>query len=231
MKTQNTLFLHEEIMLLALRDEEGTIEPGTMYQYAIGGAILAELLLNERIGIEELKKKKLINLLNTTQIGESLIDECLEKIRSAKSPASLQTWISRFAGVKNLKHRVADQLCKRGILRVDEDHVFLIFTRKLYPEVNPEPEKELIERLQKAIFTDTKDVDTRTVVLISLANSAGLLKVPFDKKKLKARKERIEQIINGEMTGKATKEAIAAMQAAVMAAVFIPAFITTTTSR
>ncbi len=35
------LFFHEEIMLLALRDEEGTPEWGTMYEYAIGGAILA----------------------------------------------------------------------------------------------------------------------------------------------------------------------------------------------
>lgn len=230
MATQNTLFLHEEIMLLALRDEEGTIAPGTMYQYAISGAVLAELLLNERIGIDEFKKKKLINVVSSTQVGEPLIDECLEKIRSAKRRASLQTWVSRFAGVKNLKHRVAEQLCKRGILRVDEDKVLLIFTRKIYPEVNPKPERELIERLRKAIFTDTKDVDTRTVVLVSLANSADLLKVTFDKKKLKGRKERIEQIINGEMTGKAAKEAIAAMQAAVMVAIIMPAIITTTIS-
>ena len=30
MATQNTIFLHEEVMLLALRDVEGTIAPGTM---------------------------------------------------------------------------------------------------------------------------------------------------------------------------------------------------------
>jgi len=30
MTMQNTLFLHEEILLLALRDEEGTIASGTM---------------------------------------------------------------------------------------------------------------------------------------------------------------------------------------------------------
>ena len=45
MANLSSLFLHEEVMLLALRDEEGTIASGTMYQYAIGAAILAELLV------------------------------------------------------------------------------------------------------------------------------------------------------------------------------------------
>ena len=227
---QNTLFLHEEIMLLALRDEEGTIASGTMYQYAIGAAILAELLLSKRIEVEQSGKRKLVNLVSPSLLGEPLIDQCLEKVISAKRRAVLQTWVSRFAGVKNLKHRVARQLCRRGILRADEDKVLLIFTRKIYPEVNPGPEKELIERLRYAIFTDADDIEPRTVVLLSLANSTGLLKVVFDKKKLKGRKARIKQIVNGEITGKAATEAIQAMQAAVMVAVIMPTIMTTTMS-
>ena len=230
MTMQNALFLHEEIMLLALRDEQGTIASGTMYQYAIGAAVLAELLLNRRIAVEQSRRRKLANLVSPEPLGEPLIDQCLEKISRAKRRASLQTWVSRFAGVKNLKHRVAQQLCRRGVLRAAEDKVMLIFTRKIYPEVNPEPERKLIERLRQAIFTDSRNIDPRTVVLVSLANSTGLLKVVFDKKKLKGRKARIEEIINGEITGKAAKEAIQAMQAAVMVAVIIPVITTTTVS-
>ena len=230
MTTQNTLFLHEEIMLLALRDEEGTIASGSMYQYAVSGAIVAELLLNKRIGVDESRKKKLVNLVDSTLIGEPLLDECLGKISSAKRRASLQTWVSRFAGLKNLKHRLAEQLCQRGILRTGEDKVLLIFTRKIYPEVNPEPEQRVINRLREAIFTDTEDVDPRTAVLLSLAHNAGLLKNVFDKKELKRRKDRIKQVINGEMTGKAAKEAIEAMQAAVTVACIMPAITAATTS-
>jgi len=226
MTIQSTLFLHEEVMLLALRDEEGTIASGTMYQYAIGAAILAELLLNQRIALDESRKKKLVNLLSSTPLGEPLIDQCLEKIGNTKRRASLQTWVSRFAGVKNLKHRVAQQLCDRGILRTTEDKILLLFTRKIYPELNPVPERNLIERLRQAIFTDSRDVDPRTVVLVSLTDSTGLLKETFDKKKLKGRKARIKEISNGEITGKAAKEAIEAMQAAVMVACIIPAFTT-----
>jgi Golgi phosphoprotein 3 len=230
MTIQSTLFLHEEVMLLALRDEEGTIASGTMYQYAIGAAILSELLLNQRIALDESKKKKLVNLISSTPLGNPLIDQCLEKIGNAKRRASLQTWVSRFAGVKNLKHRVAQQLCDRGILRASEDKILLLFTRKIYPEINPEPERRLIERLRQAIFTDSRDIDPRTVVLVSLADSTGLLKEAFDKKKLKSRKARIKEISNGEITGKAAKEAIEAIQAAVMVACIMPAVMTATMS-
>jgi len=215
------LFLHEEIMLLTLRDREGTVASGTNYSYAIGGAALAELLLRDRAVVDREKKKKFLRLVDSTPLGDPVLDECLGKLKNAKKRAQLQTWVSRFASVKRLKYRMAGQLCKRGILRADEDKVMLLFTRKIYPEIDPAPEGEIMERLRSAIFTDTEDVDPRTVVLLSLAKSADVLKVNFDKKELKARKKRIEQVANGEVTGRATKEAIEAMQAAVMVTVII----------
>lgn len=223
MATKNPLFLHEEIMLLALKDKEGTISSSANYKFALGGAILAELLLSQHIKIEEHKKKKFAIVTDSRPFGALVIDECLEKIGRTKKRQQLQTWVSRFSGVKNLKQRMAQQLINRGILRADEDKVFLIFTRKIYPEVNPEPERKLINRLHRAIFMDAEEVDPRTVVLLSLANTTGLLKIVFDKKKLKTRKKRINQVINGEVTGKATKEAIEAMQAAVVVACILPA--------
>jgi Golgi phosphoprotein 3 len=232
MMMQSALFLYEEILLLALRDEEGTIVSGTMYQYAIGAALLAELLLSKRIEVEQpgKRKRKLVSPVSSTPLGDPLIDECLEKIFVAKRRAALQTWVSRFAGIKNLKNRVAQQLCRHGILRADEDKVLLIFTRKIYPEINPEPERELIQRMRYAVLTDTDDINPRTVVLLSLASSTGLLKMVFNKKELKERKVRIKRIVNGEITGKAVTEAIQAMQAAVMVACIMPAMMTTTMS-
>jgi Golgi phosphoprotein 3 len=229
MKKSSQLYLHQEILLLALRDEKGTIASGTLYQYAIGGAVLAELLLGERVRLEASNKKQMVTLVDSTPIGAAVVDECLETVGTAKRRATAQTWVSKFAGLKNLKHRVAEGLCDRGILKEEDAKVLLLFTRKTYPELDPEPERELVERLRQAIFTDTDDVEARTVVLASLANSAGVLRVAFDKKELKGRKDRIEQIVNGEVTGKATQEAIQAMQAAVMMATIIPTIITTTT--
>ncbi len=225
------LFLHEEILLLALRDKEGTIVGGTYYSHALGGALLAELLLQKRIKIDESKRQKLVAVARSKPVGEPLLDECLEKVKTAKRRASVQAWVGRFVRLKRLKHRVAMGLCERGILKADEDTVLRIFKRKTYPEVDPEPERELIRRLRQALFTYTRELDPRTVVLVALAHSAGILKVVFDKRKLKGRKKRLEQIVKGDVVGEATREAIQAMQAAVLVAAVVPTVVATTATR
>ena len=228
MTSPMALFLYEEIFLLALRNEKGTIS--TCYsEYAIAGAILAELSLGRRISIDN-TRKRLVTLDDARPSGDPIIDEALRKMATAKRRGSLQTWVSRLAGAKNLKHNVARQLCHRRILRLDEDKILFLFTRKTYPEINPVPEKEIVDRVRTALFSDDDRLDPRTVVLISLANGADLLGEAFGRKAVKARKKRIEQIVNGEMTGKATKEVIAACQAAVMVAVIMPTLIATTSS-
>ena len=198
---ETSLYLHEEIMLLALRDREGTFVSGPMYSHAVGGAILAELLMAKRITVED-GKKKFAAVVSNKPVGDAVIDEALEKMA----------------------------LCDHGILRAKEGTVLLLFKRKIYPEIDPRPERKLIERLRKAVFTETRQVDPRTVVLVSLAHSAGLLRIPFDKKKLKGRKKRIERLVNGEVMGKATREAVQAAQAAVMVACMVPTMVAVTAS-
>ncbi len=229
MWTHENLFLHDEILLLALRDKEGTVDSMPSYQYALGGAILAELLLEKRIETDGSKKKR-VSVRSKEPCCDPLVDECFQMIKNAKKAASLETWISKFAGIKDLKHRVALKLCKRGILRADEDKVLLLFTRKIYPEVNPEPEQKLIRSLREAVLADSAEVDPRTAVLLSLAKATNLLKMVFTKKELKERKSRIEQIVQGEALGKAAKEAVEAVQAAIFVACVMPAITTTVTS-
>lgn len=225
MTREATLSLPEEIMLLALHDEKGTTGLESMYQYAIGGAALAELLMRERIRVDTSRKKQ-VHVINAKPLGDPLLDECLTKLVEARKPAAAQTWVARFAGVKNLKHLLAERLCDRGILRADKDKVMLLFSRRTYPEIDPEPEQALVERLRHAIFTEDNHLDPRTVVLVALANSASLLNNVFDKKDLKARKDRIARVVEGDAMAEATKEAIEAVQAAVMVAVILPTITT-----
>lgn len=220
------LFLYEEIMLLALRDQEGTISTN-FPEHVIAGAILAELLLDGHISVEN-SRKQFVELRNTEPTEDPIIDECLERIASSKRRGSLQTWVSRLASIKNLRHKAAHQLCDRGILRAEQDKILFIFKRRIYPEINPIPEKEIINRLKAAIFTDHDQVDPRTVVLVSLADGSGLLSQTFGYKEIEDRKKRIEKIATGELSGKATKEVIIACQTAILIAVIMPTLISTT---
>jgi hypothetical protein len=222
------LFLYEEIMLLALRNEQGTVTTGFL-EYAVAGAVLAELLLDRRITVDK-TRKTLVDLHNTQPTGDPIIDECMEIMKTGKRRMSLSAWVARLTGIKKLRYKVAQQLCNRGILRADEDKVLYIFTRKIYPEIDPVPEEKIVERLRAAIFSANDQLEPRTVVLISLADGADLLSETFGRKEVKSREKRIEQIINGEMTGQATKEVIAACQsAAVVAAIIMPTIMASTT--
>ncbi len=223
MNDPNALWLYEEIMLLALRDKQGTISTGYS-EYAVAGAVVAELLLDQRISLDG-SKRQLVNLNDPKRTGDPIMDACLDKMEAAKRRASLENWITRLACIPKLRHKVAHQLCERGILQAEEDKVLLVFSRKIYPELNPEPERAIIERLREAIFSDDSEVDPRTVVLISLADGADLLKENFDRKEIARRKERIEAIVHGDATGKATKDVIEACEAAVMVATVFPVMV------
>jgi golgi phosphoprotein 3 len=228
MAAPKSLFLYEEIMLLALRNEKGTLVTGFV-EYAVAGAVLAEWLLDGRITIED-ARRHLVDVRNARPLGDPVLDECLERMLSAGRRGSLQTWVSRLAGIKDLRHKVARQLCERRILRAEEDKVLLLFTRRVYPEINPVPEKQIVERLRRAIFTDVDPVDPRTVVLVSLAHGAGLLNEAFGGRNVRGRRKRIDQMVKGELAGRATREVIVACQTAVMVATMVPALVASTSS-
>ncbi len=223
------LFLYEEILLLALRDEEGTPHTSVFFDQAIAGALVAELLLAGRIKVDDKTKNRLVSAVSRDPLGDELLDECLEQIYTAKRRAPLSNWVWKFSGMRKLKDRAALGLCRKGVLKADEDKVLLFFTRKIYPEADPTPEREIRKRLHEAIFGKEDIKDARTAVLISLANASDLLRTCFDKKELKARKKRIVSIVSGELTGAATQEAVQATQAALLlTTVIVPTVITVT---
>ena len=228
MKGTKNLYLYEEIALLALKDEKGTFYSSSNYHFGMGGAILAELLLLKKVAVEEKRRAKFLKVIDETPIKDELLDQCLQIVINAKRRTRLENWVSKFANIKQLKHRIALQLCNRGILREDEDTVLLLFKRRVYPELNPIPEEKIIGRLKSAIMGYDSSIDPRTIILISIAKSTDLIKTFLDRSEIKESKERVKKLVNGELTGKATQEAIEAMQAAIVVAAIIPAVIATT---
>ena len=232
MTIRNTgeLHLYEEVLLLALRDKQGTLHFGTHYQFALAGAIVAELLLNGKVTIETDRKRNFLVVADGSPAGDELLDEMLAKVGTARRRQQVQAWVRRIANLPRLRHRAAQGLVRKRILKHEEDKVLLLFKRNLYPEVDPRPEKRILDKIYQAIFTDQRDVDPHTLVLVAICDTTGLLKPNFDKKRLRERKERIKQIVKGNVVGSATQKAVEAMQAAVMVATIIPAVTVTATT-
>jgi hypothetical protein len=227
-KRRNDLHLHEQILLLVLRDERGTVESKAgMYHIALGGALLSELLLEGRISIDP-GKKKLVNVVDATPFGESVLDEALAKIVSAKRRRQASAWVSSLASIKRLRHRVAEGLCRRGILKDSEETVLLIFRRKAYPTIDSTRERRLIEEMRTAIVDGATSMDARLAILIALAHATGSLRAHFDRSILKRHKLRLDKIAKGDLIGGATREAVQAAQAAAMAAITAASVASTT---
>jgi Golgi phosphoprotein 3 len=211
------LRLPEEILLLALKDEDGTTYSGTSWPYAVAGAVLAELLLEERLRLDEREGKKLLRVANRNPIGDPVVDQVLAKIANAKKSADMTTWLGRVAGMKDLKHQIAEQLALRGVLQVDTHKVMLIFSQRIYPELDPAPELEIMHRVEHAVFSDEPSLDTRTAILVALAHVSGVLNPLFGKKRIAERKQRLDRIAEDRPSAEAARAAIEATQAAMAA--------------
>ncbi len=225
MKHKTSLTLPEELTLLMLRDDAGTVPAGTHTTYALGGAILAELLLHERVTVEKTRFSNKLVLVDASPVGDPFIDEALKKLVNAKRDAAASTWVGRFGERKHLFHDIAQSLADRGILLAETTKVLRLFTKKVYPELDPKPEEQLRERLREAIFETGVGVSERTVIALAIANAIDVLRHNFDRVELKTRKKHIKQLIEGDQASKAVTSAIEAMQAAMIAIMVV----TTTT--
>jgi hypothetical protein len=207
------------MLLLILRDKEGTLESKAgMYRLALGGAILIELLLKERIAIDTDKKKR-VTVTHAAPLGDEILDEALARMSAPKRRRAASAWVSSLAGIKRLRHRIAEGLCRRRILKQADDRVLLVFKRKIYPTIDPMPERELLDEIGAAIKGHSPVVDSRIVVLVALAHATGSLKSHFDRRVLKDSKKRIEKIVSGDLAGDAAHEAARAAVEAAIAAV------------
>ncbi len=227
MPATTKLTMYEELLLLALDDRKGTSAVGGMQGLAVGGAVLAELVLLGAVRIGE-DKKQFVDAEPGAQVADPLLAECLALVVAAKKRRRAVEWVQKFSGLKDLNKRVARGLVSKGVLNEEQDRVLGLFPRTLFPARDGGPEQDLVRRLERAVLSDDPRVDERTLVVAVVANATGLLEKAVDKKQLKGRKERLKQLADGQLAGSATLEAVKAAQAAATVAVIVATTAATT---
>lgn len=218
MPSDSGLRLHHELLLLALHDEKGSMRvsnPGIL----LAGGILGELLLEGRVTLERGAKpsKDRIAPGDPRSLSDPLLDECLRKIRDAKRPKAPKDWVMKFSQISGLRKRVATDLVRKGILRERRTRVLLLFPWTFFPVLDPTSERRIVERVRNAVLGDG-EVDERTGALVAIAAKTGALKHVLDKRALKERKHRIEEIAEEQLAASAVQGAVEAAQAAAAAA-------------
>lgn len=221
--------LHEEVMLLALRDRKGTIDSkAQFYPQIIAGAIISELLLTDFITVST-DKKQLVEITKESLTGNEVLEEVLYKISSKSKPQELKYWLTFLPGLPKLKNKIAKSLCEKGILDEVEVKILWVFNSKRFPELNSSYEEKLVTRLKNAIFTDESKIEARTATLIALLKESTILEIPFDSKELKSRKDRIESIASGSLVSDVTAEVIQTIRSVIFITAIMPAIVVTVT--
>jgi len=224
------LSLAEELLLLALDDEKGTI-PGSAQQalaYGLPAAGLVDLLLAGRLVMGE---KKRVTVAEATPTGDDILDEMLAQIERSKRAKGIGDWVKGFGngGIKKLRERLENRLVESGVLRVEEGRFLRLFHWHHYPTVDGAPEAKAREKLRRVLL-EGNDPDARTAILISLARTCDLLHPLFQKEEKKRADERAKEIGKGEFMGEAVAKALQEVEMATTAAMVAIMAASTTSS-
>jgi hypothetical protein len=210
------LKLAEELLLLALNEEKGTVVmAGSIgLPYGLAGALLIELAADGLIRVEG---KELVAAPGGSARDE-VLDEVLGVIRSAKRTRDLKSWVGKIGrSAGKLKGRLLDRLVAKGILRREEHRLLLLFPTTRYPETNPMPEYAVRERVRRALRGMTPP-DGHTAALISLVHACDLVGVLFEKGERREAKKRAKEISASQPIGDAVARVVEAAKAAVVMA-------------
>ena len=201
------LHLHEQILLLALHDDNGTLHP-SMFGFALAGGLAAELLTRGALGVRQNGRDEVVFVAKPILLRDRLLDESLELVATSNRPMNLAGWIGQFAAIKRLKDRVAEGLCERGIVKRAENRVMWVFPRVVYPTADPAPERRLVQQIERTITADAEP-DPRLATLIALAHVTGILRYVVSEHILQTRRSRVGELVLHDAAATAAKSTIA----------------------
>ena len=183
---------------------------------ALGGALLVELALMERIGVtpdgDGRRRRGRVTITSTTPTDDEELDNLMVLLEQREG-AKVKDLISQMTFkpiTKGLHDRLLLRLVDAGVLGVRRSEIFRL---RSWPTIDPGPADEVRSRLQAALVGGQAPTE-RTAALVALLNATGRLPkvvVSADKKALRAR---AKQLSEGDWAAKAVKQAIDEVTAA-----------------
>lgn len=214
-----TTLIAEDLLLLLLDDDKGTLAHSAEIQPLLGGALLLELALAERIEVAE-KTGRWREAKVAVRVGTPLEEPLLARATTIveEKPRSAQDLVDRLG--KGTKDVLLERLAERGLVRPVKDKVWGLFPRTTWPATDRTHEEAVRGRLQSALV-DGLSPDTRTSALISLLSAVDQAHKVVDRGDLPAKeiKRRAKEIADGAWAAKAVKDAVEAAQMAMMAVI------------
>ena len=220
------MLIAEELLLLALDDTTGRQLLGTdRLDPALGGALVAELALAERIGVtgpeQGWSRRGRLTVTDPRPTDDVELDRALAAAVAAegRKVKDLVSGMSSRRVTKGLRDRLAERLARAGALQRVDEKVLGLFPWTTWPAGDRGPEDEVRRRLHGALVAGTTPAE-RTVVLVALLRVAGLLPKVLPDQDRRLVQRRAKELSEGDWVAGAVKQALDEVAAAATAAVF-----------
>jgi hypothetical protein len=209
----------EDLLLLLLDDEKGTVAGTSHLPTVLGGALLVELALAGAVTVPE-KPGVWRSAKVRVQPGVTPDDELLRRALAvvAEKERSAQDLVNRLG--KGARDDLTARLEQRGVLERRTDRVLGLFPRTRWPALDSAHEAE-VRRALAATLVQGVDPEPRTAALVALLSAIDRAHKVVDRDGLPAGqvRKRAKRIAQGDWAAKAVRDAIVASTAAVTAAV------------
>ncbi|WP_457206326.1 GOLPH3/VPS74 family protein [Nocardioides sp. P5_C9_2] len=219
----------EDLLLLLLDDERGTLAASDKVQPLLGGALLLELAIAGRVEVSERSSRwstaKVVAV--GTPLGEPVLDAAMARV--AEKPRTAQDLVARLG--KGTKEVLLDRLAARGLVERRDGKVLGLFPHTTWPARDARHE-ESVRALLQGVLVQGLTPDQRTSALVALLSAIDHAHKVVDRGDVPVRevKARAKAIADGAWAAKAVKDAVAAAQAAIAAAVTASIAATTASS-
>ncbi len=205
----------EEILLVMLDDEKGTLPPipQLTLHFVIAGAILMDLAVRNKID-NDLEN---VTLIDSTPTGEACLDDALAKVASSPDGHKTNYWLNEIADEGTV---IVDQgfksLVQRGILDEHEKRFLWVMKSRTYPTIDGTAEREVKLRIMNILYSD-EIPDPRDVVVICLLDACNMFRALLGQNEVNRVRERIDQVARLDVIGQATTKLIRDIQIAFVA--------------
>lgn len=217
--------LSEQLLLLALNDEKGSVvmSASTALPYGLAGALLLELFLAHKI---QFKKDKIV-IINSEKSTNTILNEVLDVIsKSTKSLDTKHCIETITKKVSKLQDRLAEQLVEKKILVKEEKSFLWIINYNHYPMKDDKAEQGIRRRIKQIVLKRATATEEE-VALLSLIKACELINEIFDKPDRKKAVERIKHITEHHQVGVAIAKTMEEITAAIVM-IIIASTVTTT---
>ncbi|HTB62291.1 MAG TPA: GPP34 family phosphoprotein [Opitutales bacterium] len=205
----------EEILLLALDEKTGRLHalPERALEFALAGAVLAELAFMERLDTDTTQ----VFVKDFENMGDPVLDLALACLPKNEPKLTIQKALARIAlKAGQLKELIFAELVRKGILKQTQQSYLWVLHERRYPVVDNREEREVRARIRDIILTPGAIPDPRDVVLIGLMDACDLDHFVFTPQELDRSAERIKLICKMDFIVQALARAIGEIQQAIL---------------